>query len=253
MIYGLNTAFATKDSLKIGDTIWVMVEALIDKESVKSTVEEYTVVKVNKQSFELKTKRNKNYTVMHDLHSGQPLHPARNLRYHVYHTYEEYKVEANQKQAILDRKQVHNLIQKIDDSDLKYVKETIDTLLMTYAKKKHNDKTTALINQTINDSGFDQWGIRKTVDYKGYTFTVGPKDLESYGSLKIYIVTPIGYINELPKIKGFRRNAVKQEYTTQEYSHDKVLQRFLTEFDAIINTPENTLYHNKPTQEEPSE
>lgn len=111
-------------------------------------------------------------------------------------------------------------------------------------------KTNQTIDATIQNAEYDPWGVHKTFHYKGYEFIIFPRDIESYDSPKLMVISPSGYINTLPKLKGFRRNTVREWYTVKGKSEDTIMKSFLTAFESIIDTPENTLYHNKPIREE---
>lgn len=111
-------------------------------------------------------------------------------------------------------------------------------------------KTNNTIESAVENGTFDPWGVNKTYHYRGYEFTVYQHDITAYVSPQTFVVAPIGYIDALPKMKGFRRNTVRQWYTTKDKDHDDVMERFLTEFQTIVHTSGNTLYHNKPIKDD---
>lgn len=128
--------FATKENLKAGDTIWVSVRDLFDDTFTYSQAKMYTVVEVNKKSFSVTSKGDRNIRPRYSMDTGDPLQPARHLSYRVYRSYQEY--ESDQKNRLwlnrcnAIREQLLDDIKHLKDSDLKQVKDSIDAILKTY-------------------------------------------------------------------------------------------------------------------------
>lgn len=128
--------FATKENLKAGDTIWVSVRDLFDDTVTYSQAKMYTVVEVNKKSFSVTSKGDRNIRPRYSMDTGEPLQPARHLSYRTYRSYQEYETHKKQLDYYIScnaiREQLFDDIKHIKDSDLKQVKDSIDAILKTY-------------------------------------------------------------------------------------------------------------------------
>lgn len=101
-----------------------------------------------------------------------------------------------------------------------------------------------LIVEIMKNGKQNMQGTETSYYFLGYEFAVSRKELLDYYGNPIYIINPVGYVNELPKIKGYRRNNVQQWYTTQSYNIEDTMKDFFTKLYEIIGTPNDTLYHN---------
>lgn len=87
---------------------------------------------------------------------------------------------------------------------------------------------------TINKVTSNGWGTIQYFDTDLGTFAVSRMEhLDKNGNPR-YIIQPEGYINELPPIRGMRRNNEKQWYTTQSYDIEGDMQYFLKELEKQI-------------------
>ena len=85
-----------------------------------------------------------------------------------------------------------------------------------------------------------------TYDFKGYKFQVTRRKFLDVNGNPIYLIKPLGDVNELPEIDGFRRSFKKWHYSTQSYNIDMYLYIFFLKMNVhIINNVENPFFISK--------
>lgn len=87
------------------------------------------------------------------------------------------------------------------------------------------------------------WGNITTYDTNMGTFEVSRRNELDYYENPIMVIVPLGFVRELPKVKGFRRNNNHNYYTCQSYNFERDMEFFLEELAKQIEKG-NKLYHN---------
>lgn len=97
-------------------------------------------------------------------------------------------------------------------------------------KAVENDK---IIGKTLENAKTENGAI--TYEFKGYKFNVTRREFLDVNGNPIYLIKPVGWINELPKIDGYRRSFKKWNYSAQSYNIKSDMYYFFLRLNVLIS------------------